>query len=136
MDTKLIEATEKVLEGFKAIIALTEQARLEEVSSYDVVAGGLIRMGIDLNDSRIASNFCPTGQLVEELLGDDGLWYTGWHVDNSAAGVTLSLYERRGEGKVVLTLPGVLADLEKAWQGSFMHDYLSPEVAAKAGVVR
>jgi hypothetical protein len=34
MDSKLIEATEKVLEGFKAIIALTEQARLEQVSIY------------------------------------------------------------------------------------------------------
>ena len=93
-------------------------------------------MGIDLNDSRIASNFCPTGQLVEELLEDDLLSYTGWHVDNSPAGVTLSLPERRGEGKIVLTLPGVLADLEKAWNGGFVHEYLSPEVASQAGLVR
>jgi len=134
MDSKLIEAAEEVLEGFKAIIALTEQARLEEVSAYDVVAGGLIRMGVDLNDSRIASNLCPTGQLVEKLLGDDLGHYVNWAVDISP--ITLTLYSRRAGGKIVLSLPAVMADLEQAWQNSYLADLLSPSVAAQAGVVR
>lgn len=134
MDNQLIQAAEKVLDGFKTIIALTDQARLEEVSAYDVVAGGLIRMGIDLNDSRIASNFCPTGQLVEKLLGNDLLYFASWCVDISP--VSLTLHSRRGAGKIILSLPGVLADIELAWQNVYLADLLSPEVAAKAGVVR
>jgi hypothetical protein len=134
MDTKLIEAAEKVLEGFKTIIALAEQARLEEVSAYDVVAGGLLRMGIDLNDSRIASVLSPTVQLAEELLGDDLLHYASCCVDIHP--ISLTLHSRRGGGKIVLSLPAVLADIEQAWQNVYLADLLSPEVAQKAGVVR
>jgi hypothetical protein len=133
VDNKPIEAAEKVLEGFKGIIALTEQARLEEVSAYDVVAGGLIRIGIDLNDSRIASNLAPTGQLVEALLPDlqaDGM---NWSTDHFPPALTL--YGRRG-GKIILSLPAVLADLEQAFQNGYLHDMLSPELAEKAGVLR
>jgi hypothetical protein len=134
MDTKLIESAEKVLEGFKTIIALAEQARLEEVSAYDVVAGGLIRMGIDLNDSRIASVLSPTVQLAEELLGDDLLHYASCCVDIHP--VSLTLHSRRGGGKIILSLPAVLADIEQAWQSGYLGDLLAPEVAAQAGLMR
>jgi hypothetical protein len=134
MDNKLIEAAEKVLDGFKAVIALTEQARLEEVSAYDVVAGGLIRMGVDLNDSRIASVLSPTVQLAEELLGDELLHYASCCVDIQP--VSLTLHSRRGGGKIILSLPAVMADLENAWQSGYVADLISPEVAAQAGVVR
>ena len=134
MDNKLIEAAEKVLEGFKGVIALTEQARLEEVSAYDVVAGGLIGLGIDLNDSRIASVLSTTVQLAEELLGDELLHYASCCVDIHP--VSLTLHSRRGGGKIILSLPAVLADLEQAWQNVYLADLLSPEVAQKAGVAR
>jgi hypothetical protein len=134
MDTKLIEAAEKVLEGFKTIIALTEQARLEEVSAYDVVAGGLIRLGIDLNDSLIATNFSPVGQLVESLLPDLAVDGMSWEVEPFP--VSLILYSRRGGGKIILTVPAVLADIEQAWERGYLADVLSPEVASQAGVMR
>jgi hypothetical protein len=67
MNLDLITAAEKVLEGFKVIVAKTAEAEFEEKSPYEVVAGGLVQMGIDLDDSRIASHLSPTAQLIEKL---------------------------------------------------------------------
>ena len=67
MDEQLIEAAQKVLEGFAVIVAATAEAEFEEKSPYEVVAGGLVREGIDLDDSRIASHLSPTAQLIEKL---------------------------------------------------------------------
>ena len=67
MNLELIEAAQKVLEGFAVIVAKTAEAEFEEKSPYEVVAGGLVREGIDLDDSRIASHLSPTAQLIEKL---------------------------------------------------------------------
>jgi hypothetical protein len=132
VDTKLIEAAEKVLEGFKTIVASTAQAEFEEKSPYEVVAGGLVRMGIDLDDSRIASHLSPVAQLVDKLT--DEAVESIVEPDGYQMRPQVKLYNR--SGRIILSLPSVLADLEHAWWNGDLAEWISADLAVEGGLKR
>jgi hypothetical protein len=109
-ELQLIEAAEEVLAGFKSIVGMTAQAQLEEVKPYDLIAAMLIRIGVDLDDRRIASHLSPSAQLLEKL---------------TQKASTLILPPEQGRTPrarifvtslppIELPLPSALADMEKA----------------------
>lgn len=132
MNSELIEAAQKVLEGFAVIVAKTAEAEFEEKSPYEVVAGGLVAMGIDLDDSRIATYFSPTAQLVEKLTEGrvEGI------VDPDGYRLRPQVRLHNRSGQITLTLPAALCDLENAWWNGTIAAWLSPELAAEAGIRR
>jgi hypothetical protein len=132
MNLELIEAAEKVLEGFKVIVAATAEAEFEEKSPYEVVAGGLVREGIDLDDSRIASHLSPTAQLIEKLTG--GRAERIVEPDGYRGRPQVKLFNR--SGRIILTLPSALSDIENAWWSGDLAEYLSPQLAVEGGLKR
>jgi hypothetical protein len=132
MNLELIEAAEKVLEGFKVIVAKTAEAEFEEKSPYEVVAGGLVQMGIDLDDSRIASHLSPTAQLIEKLT--EGRAEGIVEPDGYRGRPQVKLFNR--SGRIILSLPAALADIEAAWWAGTLPDYLSAELAVEGGLRR
>jgi hypothetical protein len=129
-ELQLFEAAEEVLAGFKSIIGMTAQAQLEEVKPYDLIAESLVRMGIDLDDRRIASHLSPSAQLLEKL---------------TQKASTLILPPEGGRGPrarifvsgcqpIELPLPSALADMEKAWWEGYLPDLISSQLAVEGGL--
>jgi hypothetical protein len=121
MDEQLIEAAQKVLEGFAVIVAMTAEAEFEEKSPYEVVAGGLVDLGIDLDDSRIATRLSPTAQLTEKLI--EGRAECIVDPEGYRGRPQVKVYNR--SGAITLSLPSALSDIESAWWGGWTSELCS-----------
>jgi hypothetical protein len=129
-ELQLFEAAEEVLAGFKSIVGMTGQAQLEEVKPYDLIAAMLIRIGVDLDDRRIASHLSPSAQLLEKLTQKAS---TSVLPAEAGKPARAQLYVS-GLRPIKLPLPSALADMEKAWWESYLPDLISSELAVEGGL--
>lgn len=130
MNKELIQAGLDVLDTFSEVLKLVELAQLEETTPYGLIGGALVTRGIDLDDSRIASHLSPTGQLLQQVIGDRA----EVTVDDEATFPRVKLYNRSGQ--MWLTIPMGLAEIERAWWRGYLPELLPDEVAVDGGVKR
>jgi hypothetical protein len=79
-------------------------------------------MGIDLDDSRIATQLSPTVQLVEKLT--KGRAEAILDPEGYRGRPQVKLYNR--SGAITLSLPSALSDIEHAWWAGFVNEVIGP----------